>query len=117
MVDMKNVECYRCHKRGHYTNKCPEANPKDRKGAFKVRKVEELVADKAVEEPKSIRFSDFTAEDNDSFIKYWIKVYGNRRSENEFLGKDVQVFVDTGANVNTSCLGDNSLPFWMKISI
>ena len=45
--------------------------------------MEELLADKAVEEPKSIResrihFSDLTAEDNDPFIRYWIKVYGNR---------------------------------------
>jgi hypothetical protein len=25
-------------------------------------------------------FLDFNAEDNDPFIKYWIKVYGNQRS-------------------------------------
>ena len=55
VVDMNNVECNRCHKKGHYANKCPEAKPKDSEGTFKVRKVEEPVADKAVEEPKSIR--------------------------------------------------------------
>ena len=81
-VDMKNVECYRCHKKGHDANKCPEAKLKDSKGTFKVRKMEEPVAEKAVEEPKSIRqirirFSDLTAEENDPFIRYWIKVYGN----------------------------------------
>ena len=54
-VDMKNVECCRCHKKGHYANKCPEAKPKDSKGTFKVRKMKEPVAEKAVEEPKSIR--------------------------------------------------------------
>ena len=27
------------------------------------------------------KFSDLTAEDNDFCIRYWIKVYGNRRSE------------------------------------
>ena len=41
------------------------------------------MADKAVEKTKSIRqirihFSDLTTEDNDPFIRYWIKVYGNR---------------------------------------
>jgi len=103
---MKNVECYRCHKKGHYANKCPEVKPKDSKGTFKVRKVEEPVADKAVEEPKSIRqirirFSDLTAEDNDPYplIRYWIKMYGNRGLGNGVNeeGKDVRVFVDTGA--------------------
>ena len=76
---MKNVECYRCHKKGHYANKCPEAKPKDSKGTFKVRKVEEPVADKAVEEPKSIRqirirFSDLAADDNDPFIRYCMAI-------------------------------------------
>jgi hypothetical protein len=105
---MADVECYRCHKKGHYANKCPEAKAKDSKGVFKVRKMEESVVDKAVEEPKSIRqirirFSDLTMEDNDPFIRYWIKVYGNQGLGNgaDAEGKDVRVFVDTGANVNT----------------
>ena len=122
MVDMKNVECYRCHKKGQFANKCPEAKPKDSKGTFKVRKVEE--PDKAVEEPKSIRririrFSDLTAEDNDPFIRYWIKVYGNRGLGNgvDAEGKDVRVFVDTGANVSTSCPEDNSLHSWTRMWI
>ena len=72
------------------------------------------MADKAVDEPKSIRqirirFSDLTAEDNDPFIRYWIKVYGNRGLGNgvdaegieKTPRKGVRVFVDTGANVNT----------------
>ena len=80
---MANVECYRFHKKGHYANKCPEAKAKDSKGVFKVRKMEESVADKAVDEPKSIRqisirFSDLTMDEKDPFIRYWIKVYGNR---------------------------------------
>jgi len=75
------VECYRCHK--NYANNCSEAMPKDGKGTLKVRKVEESVADKDVEESKSIRqicirFSDLTTEDNHPFVRYWIKVYGNR---------------------------------------
>ena len=57
----------------------------------------EPVLEKVAEDPKSIhqiliRFSNRTAEDNDPFIRYWIKVYGNRRSEDgsEFEGKDVR---------------------------
>ena len=86
------MECYRCYKKGHYANKCPEANPKDSKGTFKVRKVEEPVADKAVDELKSIRqfsirFSDLTTEDNDPFIRYLIKVIGNRGLGNGEWGR------------------------------
>jgi len=102
---MTNVDCYRCHKKGHYANKCPEAKSKDSKGTFKVRKMEEPEAEKAVEEIRliRIRFSDLTMEENDPFIRYWINFYGNRRLGNgvDAEGKDVRVFVDTGANVNT----------------
>ena len=52
---MNDVECYRCHKKGHYAYKCPESKPKDSKGNFKVRKVEEPVVDKASEKPNSVR--------------------------------------------------------------
>jgi len=107
MDDLKNVECCRCHKKGHFASKCSEAKPKDSKDTFKVRKVEEPVSEKAVEEPKSlrqiiIRFSDLTAEDNDPFIRYWIKVYRKRRFEDgaDSGGKDVRVFVDTASNVS-----------------
>ena len=105
---MANVECYRCHKKGHYANKCPEVKQMDSKGTFKVRKLEEPVAERAVEEPKlirqiRIRFSDLTMEEKDPFIRYWTNVYGNRGLGNgvDAKGKDVRVFVDTGANVNT----------------
>ena len=59
----------------------PETKPKDSKGTFKVRKVEEPVADKAVEKPKStrqirIRVSNLTAEDNDPFIRCRKKFMG-----------------------------------------
>ena len=116
-VDMTNVECYRCHKKDHYVNKCPESKPKNSKGTFKVRKMEEPVAEKAVEEPKSIRqtrirFSDLTAEENDPFIRYWINVYGNRGLGHgvDAEGKDVRVFVVTRANFNTM-----SLHSWMRM--
>ena len=41
--DMNDVECccFKCHKMGHYANKCPEIKAKDTIGAFKGRKVDE----------------------------------------------------------------------------
>jgi len=32
--DMKDVDCFKCHKKGHYANKCPEIKAKDAKVAF-----------------------------------------------------------------------------------
>jgi hypothetical protein len=45
-MDLKDVECYHCHKKGHFANKCPEIKAKESKRVFKVRKVKE------VDEPK-----------------------------------------------------------------
>ena len=39
--NLKDVECYIYHKKGHYANKCPEIKAKDTKGTLKVRKMEE----------------------------------------------------------------------------
>ena len=50
---MKDVECFKCHKKGHSANKCPDAMSKDGKGFFKVRQLEEPSPDK--KEEKSIR--------------------------------------------------------------
>ena len=52
--DMKDVECFKCHKKGHYANKCPEIKAKDAKGAFKVRKLDDSSV-KEEGEAKSIR--------------------------------------------------------------
>ena len=76
---------------------------------WRSRKVKKPVADKAVEELKSIsqiriRFSDLTTEENDPFIRYWIRLYGNwglGDGIEEAEGNDVRVYMDTGANVNT----------------
>ena len=35
-VDMKDLECFKCHKKGHHANKRPDAKSKDGKGFFKV---------------------------------------------------------------------------------
>ena len=94
-------------------------SPRTSKGLSKVRKIEEPVADKAVEEPKSIRqirirFSDLTA---DPFIKYRIKVYGYRISEeaSESEEKDMRSWIR--AQTSIRCLEDNSLYSWMTILI
>ena len=52
-MDLTDVECFKCHKKGHYANKCPDAKAKDGKGFFKVRQLEEPSLDKM--EEKSIR--------------------------------------------------------------
>ena len=44
-VDIKDVEYFKCHKKGHYTNKCPDAKEKDGKG-FKVGQIEDSSNDK-----------------------------------------------------------------------
>ena len=45
-MDLKDVECFKCHKKGHYANKCPDAKSKDGKDFFKVRQLEEPTIDK-----------------------------------------------------------------------
>ena len=52
-MDLKDVECFKCHKKGHYANKCPDPKSKDRKGFFKVRQFDDPTIDKKDE--KSIR--------------------------------------------------------------
>ena len=37
-MDLKEVECFKCHKKGNYANKCPDAKGKDGK---RVRQLEE----------------------------------------------------------------------------
>ena len=32
--DMRDVECFKYHKMGHYANKCPEIKAKDTKGGI-----------------------------------------------------------------------------------
>ena len=89
--------------------KCPEAKPKDSKGTFKVRKVEKPVADKAVEDPKSIRqirirFSDLTAEDNDPFIRYWMVLNTMSRSQSI-------AFLDVNVDFDYALLTTVEVPF------
>jgi hypothetical protein len=106
VVDLKDVECFHCHKKGHYANKCPDIKAKDSKGVFKVRKA------KDVDEPKSdepvfrqirIRYSDIQDESNDDFIRHWIRILdlgdiANMRPQEGHLAR---IFVVTGANVKT----------------
>ena len=72
--DMKDVECFKCNKMGHYASKCPKIKAKDTKGAFKVRKVDDSSVKEELE-AKSIRqiyirYSDLNAERQDPFMRY-----------------------------------------------
>ena len=76
-MDLKNIECFECHKKEHYANKCPDAKRKDGKGYFKARQFEDPSVDK--KEEKSIRqirirHSDLNTGYHDPFLRYWIKI-------------------------------------------
>ena len=100
------MECFKCHKKRHYANKCPDAKAKDGKGYFKARQLEVRSVDK--NEGKSfrqirIRNSDLNSGYHDPFLRFWIKIYdlsGPARDPTH-PGYLAQVFVDTGANCNT----------------
>jgi hypothetical protein len=105
-VDLKDIECFKCHKKGHYANKCPDAKGKDGKGYFKVRQLEEPSPDKKDEKSIRqirIRHSDLNRDDPDPFLRYWIKLYDLAGPVRDALhpGYLAHVFVDTGANCNT----------------
>jgi len=105
-VDLKDVECFKCHKKGHYANKCHDAKSKDGKGFFKVRQLEEPALDKKDEKSIRqirIRHSDLNRNDSDPFLRYWIKVYDLAGPIRDALhpGYLAHVFVDTGGNCNT----------------
>ena len=51
---MKDVECLKCHKKGHNANECPEIKAKDTKRAFEVCEVDDSSIKEEVE-AKSIR--------------------------------------------------------------
>ena len=73
------MECYKCHKKGHYANKCPEIKAKE------------------------VRFSDLGKDTKDPFMRYWVILsnLGQLRIGPENKGYLEKVFVDTGADCNT----------------
>ena len=56
--DIKDVECFKCHKKGHYANKCPDAKEKDGKGYFKARQLDRRVKMKKKQSKRRINPSD-----------------------------------------------------------
>ena len=65
-MDVKDVECFKCRKKGYYANKCPDEKSKDGKGYFKVRQLEEPVIDKKDDKSiMQIRHSDLNRNDLD----------------------------------------------------
>ena len=77
-LDLKDVECFKCHKKEHYTNKFPDAKGEDGKGYSKMRHLEEPSNEKKDEKAIRqirIRHSDLNRSDPDPFLRYWIKLY------------------------------------------
>ena len=104
---LKDVECYKYHKKGNYANKCPEIKAEDIKEPLKVRKMEEG-NNKEDPEKKSIRqirarFYDLEIDIKDPFMRYWtiLSNLGQMRIGPENEGHLAKEFIDTGANCNT----------------
>ena len=69
-IDLKDVDCFQCHKKGHYANKCPEIKSKESKGVFKVQKMEDQSEGKSDDKVvRQIRmcYSDFADRYPDPF--------------------------------------------------
>ena len=103
---MKDVECFKFHKEGHFANKCPEIKAKDAKGSFKVRKVDDSRVKEEVEAKAirqiCIRYLDLNAERKDRFMRYWIILsnLGQVRIGAHNEGHLAKIFVDKRANCN-----------------
>jgi hypothetical protein len=105
-VDLNDIECYHCHKKGHYANKYPDIKAKDSEGVFKVQKAKEAddpKSDEPVIRQFGIRYSDIQNETNDDVIRHWVRVLdlGDIITMRPQEGHLARTFVDTGANVNT----------------
>jgi hypothetical protein len=97
--DAKDVEFNYVHKKGLYTNKCPELKAKETNEVFKVRIAEAEKETEATLRHIRIRYSD----DQDGFLRYWILFLNigepGQGPTNEW--HVARIFVDTGANCNT----------------
>ena len=74
--DLKEVECFKGHKKGHYANKCPGIKLKDGNPPVKIRKIEDS-GPKSDPEAKSVRqirmrYSDIEEQNSDPFMRHWI---------------------------------------------
>ena len=71
-MDLKDVECFKCHKKGHYANKCSDAKAKDGIGFIKVRQLEEPSNEKKMKSIRQIRIRhyDLNRSDSDPFLRY-----------------------------------------------
>ena len=104
-MDLKDVECFKCHKKWHYANKRPDAKAKDGKGFFKVRRLEEPSIDKTEEKSKNLDLSVRSESDlrTPFFAIGSISMIWQGRDELH-PGYLAHVFLDTGANCNTTIL-------------
>ena len=71
--DLKDMECYKCHKKGNYAKKCPEIKAKDTRGSLKVQKMVECITNdnamtKYIHQIR-VGFSDLETETKATFMK------------------------------------------------
>jgi hypothetical protein len=80
-LDLSKVECYHCHKKGHYANKCPEKKMQDK--TFPGPRVRKLDVEDTTVRSLRIRFTDLE-QDEDPFLRYEVMVfdYHSQTSEN-----------------------------------
>ena len=102
--DLKDVECFKCHKMGH---NAAVSKTKDGNGAIKVRKIDDFVTkhDSKAKSVRQIRIrcSDIADKRSDPFMRHWIILsnLGRVRLGSDNEGHLGLIFVDTGTNYNT----------------
>ena len=110
------MEYFKCHKKGHYANKCPEIKVKDGKPPVKVRKIEDS-GPKSDPEAKSvrqirIRYSYIEEQNSDPFMRHWIilKNLGQIRLGSDIARHLAKVFIDTQIAIPSS--QENFILLW-----
>ena len=94
--DLKDVECYKWYKKGHYRNKFPESKDKDTKGPLKVRKVRlspRRMSRQSLFVKSEFYFLTKDSETKDPFMRFWV-IQSNLGQE--MVGPDNETLVSQG---------------------